>query len=708
MEPDPYIDITQQRLKALDDFVKGTGSSQAILWLFNMSRGNDELLLSYAVGYSPDQLLCMRNRSISLPKNWRTHGYSDTSLNEEIELSLRLELEAAEVKEADLQLHPLISSRNIDPNVNRLTGAIFFNAPPQPSEPRLIELRSRLLAESIESLRLDRLRTAAIGLQSAFQNKRASTNETLKAIGRLLKRELGADEYAFINENTDVHPTKKDETSSSPEALTSDRSTFTISQDSFILESCKFTPGHKLSEGLEAISTNELRFTFSGKKRNGYLQNCFSDTDLMVASHVFGYIEPYAAARIFDENYEIIHSKLSRIDMREAGLPQDVQSLCKELSVAFRNTFLIIADYTDDDVRLDVRAANLSSTVSERYLERLKERYLAKWIPDPMSDLIMRAGIDVGDDHCFLEFHLPGDGRRSHVYLLQYAKPTITVSILRSIVIFFNELHNRLKKKEQQSDTLSYLTQVRHAVIHHFSAAAGSMASLRPIWERGRKSKAYWETLFQNPILGDQISKSIWSLGEAQLLIDNGRFLLGELDRLNRKNYQIASTVESCLRTLNSQRRARGIVVKGVTKGVPASVMNADEPILRVAIMNIVDNAFKYSQVNSTVVWEIDYGSEGYRLSITSAGAPIGERQFQQYLKIGVRGYQRDHLNQRHGTGLGLPVANKILIAHAPQARLQLSPEKRHHSLEGSTNTFFFDMPYLTGQSHRGDLEVSE
>lgn len=322
-----------------------------------------------------------------------------------------------------------------------------------------------------------------------------------------------------------------------------------------------------------------------------------------------------------------------------------------------------------------------------------------------MQTLVVQSGVDVIDQKNILEFHLPGDGSRSHVFLTVYERSTITESILRSIVIFFNELHNRLKKQEQQSDTISYLTQVRHAVIHHFTSASEGMSSLRPIWDRGRRSKPYWDSLFYNPVLGDQIGKCIWSLGQAQLLIDNGRFLLGDLNRLNRKIYQISTTVDNCLRTLNSQRLSRGIVVKGVTRGSPPSIMNADEPILRVAIMNLVDNAFKYSQVNGTVIWMLEYGADSYRFSITSIGPPIGDHQFKQFLGVGVRGHQRDHLNQRHGTGLGLPVANRILLAHAPQAKLQLRSEKRHPELDGPTNCFFFDMPFLTGQQHRVDIE---
>jgi K+-sensing histidine kinase KdpD len=227
--------------------------------------------------------------------------------------------------------------------------------------------------------------------------------------------------------------------------------------------------------------------------------------------------------------------------------------------------------------------------------------------------------------------------------------------------------------------------------------------SIRPMWNRGRRNRVYWDLLHSNPILDDQIGRAIWSLGQAQLIIDNGRFLLGDLTRLNRKPYQMRSVVEDCLQILNSQRLSRNILVKAINRGAAPGVMNADEPILKVAIMNLVDNAFKYSQVGGPVVWGIEYGVDSFKFYITSSGSYIDDEQFQTFLGIGVRGHQQDHLNQRHGTGLGLPVANKILVAHSPRSHLKLVSKKPTPNSNIASNTFFFEMPYLTGQSHRSE-----
>jgi signal transduction histidine kinase len=70
-----------------------------------------------------------------------------------------------------------------------------------------------------------------------------------------------------------------------------------------------------------------------------------------------------------------------------------------------------------------------------------------------------------------------------------------------------------------------------------------------------------------------------------------------------------------------------------------------------------------------------------------------------RYFEVGFRGKQKDRLNQRQGTGLGLPVAYKILKAHSPSCELDYFSTPHDPDLGGPSTTFYFEMPYLTGQS---------
>ncbi len=128
-----------------------------------------------------------------------------------------------------------------------------------------------------------------------------------------------------------------------------------------------------------------------------------------------------------------------------------------------------------------------------------------------------------------------------------------------------------------------------------------------------------------------------------------------------------------------------------------------DEVLMKIAILNLLDNAIKYSLNKGVVRWELIYKPDRYEFRISNRGDPIPEKRYNLLLQVGYRGKQRDHLNLRPGTGLGLPVAHRILRAHSETTELKLHSEKHSEELGGATNTFFFEMPYLTGLSNIGE-----
>ena len=209
-------------------------------------------------------------------------------------------------------------------------------------------------------------------------------------------------------------------------------------------------------------------------------------------------------------------------------------------------------------------SANNTSTIEPQYIERLKNNYLKKIEvngADIVGEFEMKIGIEPTPAGFLIEFHLPGDGISSNLFILEYAYATVTQSIFKSCVVYFNELHLKYKKRHNNFDRISYPLQVRHAVIHHFTAAAKGMLSLRPMWDRGRKSHEYWGSLLSNPIISDQLTRSIWSLGQAQILMDNSRFLFADISKLSRKNYRIKNVVNNCLQVLADQRQEKSIRV---------------------------------------------------------------------------------------------------------------------------------------------------
>jgi heavy metal sensor kinase len=99
--------------------------------------------------------------------------------------------------------------------------------------------------------------------------------------------------------------------------------------------------------------------------------------------------------------------------------------------------------------------------------------------------------------------------------------------------------------------------------------------------------------------------------------------------------------------------------------GSPEVAVTADRGILRQAILNLVDNAIKYSPQESEIVIEIQQGpGETAEVSITDEGPGIPQQEQQ---RIFDRFYRTDdgRSRERGGTGLGLSIAKWAVEVHS-------------------------------------------
>ncbi|MEV8630413.1 HAMP domain-containing sensor histidine kinase [Streptosporangium sp. NPDC051023] len=154
------------------------------------------------------------------------------------------------------------------------------------------------------------------------------------------------------------------------------------------------------------------------------------------------------------------------------------------------------------------------------------------------------------------------------------------------------------------------------------------------------------------------------------------------LERSGAAAVRLRATIDELL--VDARGRARGIdrrpvdlvaVVGGVAEnagvlaakkgiglvvtGPPAAVCSVDEPTVSRAISNLVDNAIRYAPAGSTVEIDVEVTESEAGVVVTDHGA-------------GIPADERDHVFQRFwrgrrdipGTGLGLPIARQIALAH--------------------------------------------
>lgn len=134
----------------------------------------------------------------------------------------------------------------------------------------------------------------------------------------------------------------------------------------------------------------------------------------------------------------------------------------------------------------------------------------------------------------------------------------------------------------------------------------------------------------------------------------------------------IEELVGDCVDAMATIARAKGITLHfSPMSEVP---YEADEALLKRAVMNLLDNAVKYTPVDGNVYAEAEPtvgGGVRIRVRDTGPGVPPEDRGhiFERFFRVGSDG-RRPGLADGSGAGLGLPIARWIARSHGGDLQL--------------------------------------
>ncbi len=111
---------------------------------------------------------------------------------------------------------------------------------------------------------------------------------------------------------------------------------------------------------------------------------------------------------------------------------------------------------------------------------------------------------------------------------------------------------------------------------------------------------------------------------------------------------------------------------------------NWDSERLQQALGNLLDNAVKYSDEQTTVTVSIRTTGTLVHVSVHNRGTSIPLEQISQLFQPFVR---LSATSERQGSGLGLYITRCIIEAHG--GKLDIEP----HTEEGQGTTFWFELP---------------
>jgi two-component system phosphate regulon sensor histidine kinase PhoR len=164
-------------------------------------------------------------------------------------------------------------------------------------------------------------------------------------------------------------------------------------------------------------------------------------------------------------------------------------------------------------------------------------------------------------------------------------------------------------------------------------------------------------------------------------LLDLGRIEAGV--GLSRETCRLGDMVSEIVDSATPHAVNKGLVLSmEVPPDLP--MFSGDPTLLRQAVMNLLDNAIKYTPAGGQVKVRLWLEPDKFRLAVSDTGLGISPadqvRLFQKFFRVRQRGS-----SQTKGSGLGLAIVKSIIERHGGRVWVE--------SRLGKSSTFYLDLP---------------
>ncbi len=231
---------------------------------------------------------------------------------------------------------------------------------------------------------------------------------------------------------------------------------------------------------------------------------------------------------------------------------------------------------------------------------------------------------------------------------------------LGNLAITFNNLLDRLEK------SFARLKQFTSDAAHELRTPLTAIRSIGEVSLQENRDPQYYRNVIGSILEENQ---------RLTRLIDSLLFLSrADSDKINihKKNIVLALFLEQTIEFINplAEEKEQHIELKGPNN----LTVRADPDLLREAVLNILDNAIKYSPQKSTITVQI--GTNGHQIVIAISdqgkGVPADQRG-----KIFRRFYRVDKARSREmgGSGLGLAISLWAIRAQGGHITVENGPE---------------------------------
>jgi two-component system, OmpR family, sensor histidine kinase KdpD len=212
------------------------------------------------------------------------------------------------------------------------------------------------------------------------------------------------------------------------------------------------------------------------------------------------------------------------------------------------------------------------------------------------------------------------------------------------------ELAGRAEAARQSQELKSTLLD---AVAHEFKTPLTSIkAASSALLSGSQPDPATTELL---TVISEEADRMNSMVTEA---IEMARIEAGEL-RINREPHQSAELLKSAIRKIEPHLDGRRIEL---SLGGELPLCSADPALFHTVVLQLLDNALKYSPPNSPVTVSAETQGDCVVFTVADRGQGIPEEEREHVFE---KFYRRDKDRRRiPGTGMGLAIAKEIVEAH--------------------------------------------
>jgi signal transduction histidine kinase len=226
----------------------------------------------------------------------------------------------------------------------------------------------------------------------------------------------------------------------------------------------------------------------------------------------------------------------------------------------------------------------------------------------------------------------------------------------------FNEMTSRLQAARNMQ--VDFVANVSHDLRTPLTAVKGLVETLR-------------DGAVDDALVRDRFLETVESETDRLIRLVNDLLVLSRADshalNLRRAALDPVDLVHGVAERLTPQADGRGISLH-VEVGQPIGCVLADRDRIDQVLVNLLDNAIKYSHPNADVRIGVErLGDDVVQFSVQDKGIGIPEAELP---RIGERFYRVDRARARAegGSGLGLAIARALVEAHGGQLWLESEP----------------------------------